>query len=301
MQSRLGTGIVLTIAATFGANHVAARVAFDHGASVATAVAIRSGCTALVLLFLLRFQGLSIRLPPAMLGRALVVGLLIAAQSFCLYSAVARIPVALALLVFQTCPMLFVLLSWAAGKERPRTSALLAMPVALLGLAFALGVRWKSGGEWLAAMGPGIAWALGAAICFTLVLFLNAHWLKGLDGRLRTFLMMSVTAVVVLAAGGLTGTLAAPADATGWLGLALLPILYGSGITTLFVVLPRLAGAASMVALNFEPIAVLGLAWLVLGQTASPLQVAGAFVVVVAIVWLGTRQPEKQPDAIPGS
>ena len=289
LPPRLGIVILLVIATTFGANHVAARVAFDHGTSVAAAVSTRSGFTALFLLLLLRVNGLSLRMQRPTLWRALLVGVLVATQSFCLYSAVARIPVALALLVFQTCPMLFVLLTWAMGKEPPRLAALLPMGVALLGLAFALNLRIGdlSG---FAALATGVAFAFGAALAFTLVLYFNAHWLKALDGRVRTFLMMAVTATLVLAGGASAGSLALPADATGWLGLALLTLLYGIAITSLFVVLPRLGGASSTVALNFEPIAVLALAWVLLGQAVSGLQIVGAFLVVGSIAWLGASK-----------
>lgn len=289
LPPRLGIVILLVIATTFGANHVAARVAFDHGASVAAAVSARSAFTALFLLALLRLQRISLAMDRATLWRALFVGILVATQSFCLYSAVARIPVALALLVFQTCPMLFVLLTWAMGKEPPRLGALVPMGLALLGLAFALNLRIGdlSGFAGLAA---GVAFAFGAALAFTLVLYFNAHWLKGLDGRVRTFLMMAVTALLVLAGGASAGALEPPADATGWAGVALLTLLYGAAITSLFVVLPRVAGAASTIALNFEPIAVLGIAWVVLGQTISGLQVLGAFLVVGSIAWLGVSK-----------
>jgi drug/metabolite transporter (DMT)-like permease len=286
LPPRLGIVILLVIATTFGANHVAARLAFDHGASVAAAVSARSAFTALFLLALIKVQRISLAMDRPTLGRALLVGALVATQSFCLYSAVARIPVALALLVFQTCPMLFVLLSWAMGKEAPRASALLPMPLALVGLALALDVRLGDLSAF-AELAAGVAFALGAAVAFTLVLYFNAHWLKALDGRVRTFLMMTVTAALVLAGGASVGALTPPADATGWLGIALLTLLYGIAITSLFVVLPRLGGASSTVALNFEPIAVLVIAWLVLGQAVSALQVVGAFLVVGSIAWLG--------------
>jgi drug/metabolite transporter (DMT)-like permease len=56
-------------------------------------------------------------------------------------------------------------------------------------------------------------------------------------------------------------------------------------------VLPRLGGgAASTVALNFEPIAALVLGWMVLGQTVKPLQSFGAFLVVGAIAWMSTAK-----------
>ena len=124
VSPRLGILALLAIATTFGSNHIAARVAFDHGASVTAAVAIRSGFTALFLLALMRFSGVSMALPRATLFRALAIGLLIAVQSFCLYSAVALIPVALALLAFNTFPIVLAFLSWATGGGRPRGAAL---------------------------------------------------------------------------------------------------------------------------------------------------------------------------------
>jgi drug/metabolite transporter (DMT)-like permease len=292
LSRRLGIAVLLVIAILFGTNHVAARFAIDHGASVAAAVAIRSACTALVLLILLpRLWNIPLRIDRGTLRRSMFVGCFVAVQSFCLYSAVARIPVALALLVFNLYPMLFMLLSWAMGKEKLRGSALLAMSLSLAGLALALDIRVEGfEGRWH-EIGVGVLWALGAALSFMMVLYFNAHWLKALDGRLRTLIMMAVTATLVLAGGAAAGALALPIDPTGWIGLAALTVLYGTAITSLFIVLPRLGGgAASTVALNFEPIAVLAIAWLALGQSVKPLQLLGAFVVVGAIAWLGAAR-----------
>jgi drug/metabolite transporter (DMT)-like permease len=294
MEAKLSPGvgivILLAIATTFGANHVSARLAFDHGASVPAAVAVRSGMTAVFLLVLLRLQNVPFAISRGTLARALFVGLLVAVQSFCLYSAVARIPVALALLVFSSCPVLYVLLSWALHDERPPARALAVAPLALLGLAFALDVRPDTISGRLAEIGAGVSFALAAAVSFTLVMYFNVHWLKAVDGRLRTFVMMAVTAIVVLVAGAGAASLRLPADGTGWLGLALLTVLYGTAITSLFIVLPRVHGPAATIGLNFEPIAVLALAWLFLGQAVKPLQVVGAFLVVGAIAWLGTAK-----------
>ncbi len=285
MPARLGIAVLVLIASMFGANHVAARFAMDHGASVAGAVGTRSACTALALLALLRLSGTAVSFTP----RVLVIGGLVAIQSFCLYSAIARMPVALALLVFQSFPMLYVLLSWAMGKERPPLKALAAVPVALLGLALALDVTGKAGdfaGRW-AEIGSGVSWALAASTAFTLVMYLNAHWLGKIDGRVRTFYMMAITAVLTFGGGGAAGAIAFPASAGGWAALAALTLLYGTAITSLFVILPRLSGGAvSTVALNFEPIAALIFAWVLLGQAITPIQVLGAFLVVGAIAWL---------------
>lgn len=288
----IGVALLLAIAVVFGSNHVAARVAFEHGANVTTAVAVRSTGTAFFVLALLWFNGLSIRVPRQTLGRSVLIGLLLAVQSYCLYSAVARIPVALALLAFQTFPMVLALVSWLAGGDTPSRRVLLAMPVALAGLALALDVVRGAAtlaGRWT-EIGAGVLWASGASLSFALVLYLTTRWQGGMDGRLRSFFSMSVVAAVTLAGGAATDGFALPADGTGWLALALLTVLYGTAITSMFVLLPRLGAVNNAAILNFEPIAVLGIAWVVLDQAVAPLQILGAFIVVGAIMWMGSEK-----------
>jgi drug/metabolite transporter (DMT)-like permease len=292
LSPRLAIPLLMLLASIFAANHIAARVAFDHGASVAAAVTVRSGATALVMVVLLRLADASMALPRATLARGLGIGLLVAVQSFCLYSAVAVIPVALALLAFNTFPMLFMLLTWAAGGDNPGRRAFVAMPMALLGLVLALdilGTVETMAGRW-AEIGAGLGWALGAATSFALVLYLTTRHLKEVDGRMRTLLTMSATAVAVGASGAAAGTLALPADATGWAGLALLTVLYGTAITAMFTVVPRIGAASNTAALNFEPIAALILGWAILGQGMAPRQIVGALIVIGAVILVGARK-----------
>jgi drug/metabolite transporter (DMT)-like permease len=114
--------------------------------------------------------------------------------------------------------------------------------------------------------------------------------LKDVDGRLRTLLTMGTAAALVWAAGAVTGTLAFPADRTGWLALALLTVLYGSAITAIFTVVPRLGAASNTAALNFEPIAALALGWMILGQSMAPRQIVGALIVVGAVILIGAKR-----------
>jgi drug/metabolite transporter (DMT)-like permease len=284
MQARLSPGtaiiILLGVACAFASNHLCARIAFDHGASVATAVSVRATFTALLLLAVMRAQGIRIAIPRELRGGTLLAGALIATQSYALYSAVAIIPPALALLVFQTSPMLYVLLTWALGKETPRWGAIAPMLLALVGLGLALNVRAADN------MAAGVAWAFASGVSMTIVYYLNANALKALDGRLRTFAMTAVTAVLVIVMAGAAGTQALPHDGPGWAGLALLAVFYCIAMMSLFYVLPRVP-ATSTAALNFEPIALLALTWLVLDHTLSASQIVGAFVTVGAIAWLG--------------
>jgi drug/metabolite transporter (DMT)-like permease len=180
-------------------------------------------------------------------------------------------------------------MTWAARIERPSRSAFAAMLVALFGLALALDVT-RTGGELAArwnAIGTGVAFATGSSLSFASVLFLNARWLHGVDGRVRSFLTMASCGSTALAGAAATGTLALPADATGWMGLILLTLFYGSAITALFVLQPRMRAASDVAVLNFEPVALVFLGWAILGQGLAPLQIAGALIVIGAVVALG--------------
>ena len=278
--------MLLGVASCFASNHLCARIAFDHGASVIAAVSVRATFTSLVLLALMRVQGIRLAIPRELRGKTLLAGLLIASQSYCLYSAVALIPPALALLVFQTSPMLYVLLTWALGKERPRWNALWPMGLALIGLSLALNLRPGHFETDWAAIRTGVAWAFASGASMTVVYYLNANALKPIDGRLRTFAMTAITALLVILAGAASGAHVFPKDGTGWLGIALLACFYCVAMMSLFFVLPRIP-TTTTAALNFEPIALLVLTWLILDITVAPLQIVGALLTVSAIVWLG--------------
>ena len=284
---------LLLIALLMGANHVAARVAFDHGVDVVTAVAVRSIATALAVGALVVVQRVPVALTARQRRFVPLIGLLIGVQSACLYSAVARLPVALALLAFNTYPLWTALWARVFYAHRPERRVLVGMPIMLLGLALALDVSGAASGVGAALqwqrIGVGVAFALSAAATFGLALVLTQHEAGGLDGRLRTAATMAIVAVLALVAVGVDGGLHLPTATAGWWGLSLLTLLYGTGITILFTVLPRLGVVGNSAIMNVEPVFALGLAWVVLGQSIAPSQVAGAFVVVATVVWLGLR------------
>lgn len=283
--------ILLLVALMMGANHVAARFAFDHGTSVATAVTFRSGITAAVVGVLLWAYRVPLRLQPRHRWALPAIGGLVAVQSLCLYAAVARLPVALALLAFNTYPLMTALWARVVYRHRPEPRVLRAMPVLLLGLAMALDVVGATAGLDMALhwgrIGTGVAFALAAAATFGLALVLTQHEAGSLDGRLRTFTTMALVAVLAGLGTWAQGGLQLPNAAAGWWGLAGLTVLYGTAFTIMFIVLPKLGVVGGSPLMNTEPIFALVLAWALLGQTIAPLQVAGGLLVVGTVVWLG--------------
>ena len=279
----------------FAGNHVAARVAFDDGAGVLLAILMRSGGTLLVLAALVLWQRQTLRLPKGAWRWQLLLGLLIATQSLCLYSAVARVPVALALLVANVFPILLALLTWALGGARPTARTASLMGLILLGLVFVLDVPGRLadsasvGSQWWL----GVTLAFCAASVFACALWITDHKLSEVRGSVRSLLTIFIVFSSINLAGVsgvLPGGLNLPATSTGWLALATLVVLYGTGFIVLFISVPRLDMPRNAPVMNIEPLATLLMGWVVLDQMLSAGQVLGGVIVVTGIVLLTYRK-----------
>jgi drug/metabolite transporter (DMT)-like permease len=292
--SGLAFATLLLIALMMGANHVAARIAFNDGVDVATAVVFRSCVTVLVLAVILWVQRVPLHFTPRHKRMLPLIGLLIGVQSLCLYSSVARLPVALALLAFNTYPIWTALWARVIYRQAPERALLLAMPVILLGLALALDVLGAASGlgaagQW-SRIGAGVGFALAAAATFGLALVITQNEVADIDGRVRTATTLSMAGLMALGLVAVQGGFHLPQAPAGWWGLAALSLLYGTAFTIMFTLLPKLGVVGNSAIMNVEPVFALALAWLLLGQSIAPVQVAGALLVVGAVLALGLRK-----------
>jgi drug/metabolite transporter (DMT)-like permease len=285
---------LLLIAFMMGANHVAARIAFNHGVDVVTAVTFRSLVTASVVALILWQQKVALRFTPRQQRYLPLIGVLIAVQSVCLYSSVARLPVALALLAFNTYPLATALWARLLYGHRPERAVLLAMPVMMVGLALALDVFGAASGlgaaqQWQ-QIGVGVAFALAASGTFGLALVFTQHETGDVDGRLRTFTTMATVGVLAATVALSQSGFHLPNATAGWWGLGLLTFLYGTAFTIMFTVLPKLGVVGNSAIMNVEPVFALMLAWAALGQSIALIQLVGALIVVATVMWLGLRK-----------
>ena len=287
--------ILCLLSCSFAANHIAARIAFDHDTGLLLTMLCRAGVTALVLAALVLWQRHSLRLPASTWRWQLLLGLLIAIQSFCIYSAVARVPVAIALLVVNLSPILFILLNWALGGPAPTRQAMAIMLVIMIGLVLVLDVPQRlesaslSETQWLA----GVLFSLTGAGVFAVALWITEHRLSSVAGSVRSMLTLMVVVISAASLGAtdvLPGSLNLPNASIGWLALACVVLLYGAAFSTLFICMPRLNLAQNAPVMNMEPVAGMVLGWLILDQFLSPLQILGGLVVVGGIALLAYRK-----------
>jgi drug/metabolite transporter (DMT)-like permease len=274
---------LVVVAGTLGAGHVCARLAFANDVSVLTAATLRSVCASGLLFVLLRLRRTPVWPLPQQFKPTLLLGLLIAAQTVLIQVAVALLPVTLAILVFYTYPFFTGVAASALGDDRFTPQLGASLVVAFIGLALVLGV----------SAAPvnvlGVVAGVGAAVAFTGALVLTPKLAPGLGAPLRTFYMLSTAAVLFIATSTATQGFALPSSTAGWNGLLGLSLLYAAGIVGLFLALPLVGAVRAAVVLNLEPVGVALIAWVTLGETLAAVQIAGAMLVVGAVVFFQLR------------
>ncbi len=209
------------------------------------------------------------------------LGFVVAIYSFGLVGAIARIPLALAVLTFYLYPLLVGIGALATGQETMTWRKISQLLVAFAGLALALDL----GG---AQLNPaGLALAGMAALTFALLLLINGRILQGRNSRPVTLHMLGMGAVIFWIADLGVGELPLPATGIGMAAFIGAGLFYTFAIITLFCAVAMIGSVRVALFMNFEPVTSIALGILLLGQPMTALQLAGAALVVVAIIWAG--------------
>lgn len=297
LPRHIAIAIILCLGSAFAANHVAARITFDAGTGLLTAILFRASMSFLALFTFLLFTKQSLRLPKKLSGWQLSLGVLISLQSLCIFSAVARIPVAIALLVANSFPILLALLTWALGGAKPTRQSLVIMAVIFFGLGWVLDLpAWLDQNttfdhSWFL----GLSFAFGAACCFSLALWITEHKLAILSGPIRSlYTIATVLIIITLLAisGTIEGSTQLPQNTKGWIALGLVGVIYTLAFIGLFVFAPKLNMASNAPAMNIEPVTSLFLAWIFLDQMFGINQLIGGAIVlsgIFSLTYLNTR------------
>jgi drug/metabolite transporter (DMT)-like permease len=304
-----GLGLALLSSVTFATSGTFARALIDAGWSANAAVTARVAVAAVVLagpgVWSLRGQWHVLRRNAGMIT---LFGLLaVAGAQACFFNAVRYLPVGVALLLEYLGIILVVGWMWLVHGQRPRRLTILGSTAAILGLFFVLDLIGKGGLDPL-----GVLWGLGAAVGLATYYVLSARGDSGLPSVALASGGMAVGAVA-LTALGLLGALPMHAtfggvDLAGYRMSWLVPV---AGLSLVAAVVSYIAGIgaarilgarlSSFVGLTEVMFAVL-IAWLVLGQLPTVIQLVGGVLIVagVALVRLDELSAvprPKGPDA----
>jgi drug/metabolite transporter (DMT)-like permease len=268
---------LLAFAVAFAMVGVCTAAALQDGATPLAVVTWRTAASVLLVLAWLRLAGVPLVLPRRDVTLAAFIAVPLAANNYLLNAALGEIPVPLAVLIFYLWPAITAVASWLLGREAFRWRLAAGLSAAFAGVALALNV------ELTAAQAKGVWLALGASLAWSMAFLLTGHFFRGRDTSAPTFYMMLTAAAFFLVACLVTRHVALPQTASGWAGMGGVGLFYAFALIGLFAASVRLGPARSGFYMNFEPVAAVLLAALILGQRLAPIQLAGAALVVAAL------------------
>ncbi len=274
----LGAALAGAAGIGFAANSTAAKLAYEGGSNPLTYLSLRSALAAALVLTIILVLGRSTKMSWRRRLAAIGLGAILAVYSYGLLAAIQFIPVALAVLIFYTFPLLTSIYMWVSGRERPTWLSVGAILVAFFGLALALDVT--SGQLNL----EGVALAIMAALGITVVVVLNNRLVGTDDSRPITLHMMLSAMTLFIVITLVLEDFALPQTGLGWTGILVGTSAYAFAIVTIFIAMSYAGAVPAALSLNLEPVASMFFGFVILGQTLSALQISGAALVIAAVL-----------------
>ncbi|MGB3439461.1 MAG: EamA family transporter [Actinophytocola sp.] len=303
-----GTVLIVLASICFGTSGPLVKPTMDAGLSPQQVVSFRIGLAAAMLLVCVavtRPKLLAVRRSdlPVLIGYGLIG---VASVQFLYFAAVSRIPIGVAMLLEFTSPVLVALWVRLVRRVVLPASMWVGTALALLGLAMVAEV-WQ--GLRLDALG--LLFGVGAALCAAAYFLIGERGVSTMPmvGLVTWGMVIGAVAVAVMAPPwSLPGEImAADADFGGlavpvWVLLVACAVIstamaYLLSISAMRYLPPNVVSVIAVC----EPIVATTLAWLVLGQALTVVQIAGALVLLAGatVVQLAARRPNVALPADP--
>jgi len=276
-SNAIGVGFILLSGLGVVFLPTTAKFAYLDGSNVMTVAFARGVIAVALLASIAGAMRLSFTMPRALLPSSLVAGIAQALFVYGVYAAIISINISLALLILYLYPIVLAFHQHRRGVIRVRPVQWLCALLTGAGLALILGVRFEQ------ISLAGVSLALMAMLATVVITLTNHRVTASLGSLVSNFYMstwsLAIFALVLL----LVGDFARPQTSLGWSALV------GNGFAYCLAWVGFFAGArilgatrASMLSLVEPPAAAFG-AWLLFGETYTPLQWFGFCVVLAAL------------------
>ena len=287
-----GTLAIVGSSLGYGGLAVLGKIAFERGVAVVPMLAWRFVVASVVLWGVTVILGR--RVPPrARLGSIVALGILYSGNSLAFMIGLDRIPASLASLVFFTYPVVVVLVSRAWLGERLTRRRVVSLLAATAGCALIVGQGVSVVDE------IGILWVL-AAVAMVAAFIVRSHDVLAevpAIGGGETAVLLTATAVIMLAFGFAGGGLAVPTDPTTLIVLAALGLTATAIPVTLFLLgIQWIGPAKASIFSTMEPLVTVLLAMALLDERLLPLQILGGMLILGGVIWL-RLEPSSLEDA----
>lgn len=291
--------MVVVTATCWGFSGSLAKFIMQGAVTPLTLALARSLVTAVVLLaYLLVRDRSALRLSRTSALWAAGFGVSLAATQVFYFSAIARLNVAAAILLEYLAPGIVVVFGWLFLRRAATRVTIVSLVSVLLGSALLVKAYDP---EALALSAVGVAFGVGAAVCFSTYILVGEHLQRiGVGVAVQLFYGFSITTVLLalleppwsLAPDVYAGSTLALMGVVGVLG-TLIPF------ACFFAALRYIDAGRATIVSTLEPVVagVVSLAWF--GEVFSVLQLLGAALVIGAIVALQRDRLETEPVAVP--
>mgnify|MGYP003320280593 FL=1 len=271
-------------AVAFSTNVALSRLAYDFGTNLHALNLIRAVVFLAVLIIAVWLSDSRVTIERKEIYRCLVLGILLCAEMYLLLASILFIPVALAILVFYTYPIMIAVWTWRTGRSHFSYFGLSVMMVAFIGLIATLAgsdrllVGWDGRN--------GIALAFIAAICLAALLLLSERVLERQSAKIMMLYMLLSTTAVVGFVSIFIVELTWPTSTGGWLALGGSAVFYVVATLLLFKAVDLVGSLQTAIIDNTSPVWAMILGVIVLGQWLTAQQVMGASITVTAVMLL---------------
>lgn len=275
----------LVAAVSFSIADILLKVVFSSGMDVLSLASLRGVIVVLFFMLWLRVQPARVQHTKRERLIALGIGLLFSVTMFGLLQSVALLPVSIAILAYFVYPLLTGLAGAATGVDRVGWRALLAALTAFFGLGLMLGFHLED----LAPLG--LASAFVAAIARVITLLLTRAYLNRTDARLTTWYSMLPSTGVYLLALGMVGSWNFPASGAGWLAFVGVTVTTTLSTLLIYISTSRIGPFRTALIMNLEPLLTTLFSMLLLGETLTLIQGAGAGIMIASLVAFQLMRP----------
>jgi drug/metabolite transporter (DMT)-like permease len=268
----------------YGSITTLSRLAYDDGATPITLIALRSALFVLALGAFLAFARGGLDLPRRAWYASALLALFMGLWGYGYLASVAYIPVSLAALLFFTFPLLVGLLAAVTGQDRLTPLKAIALLVAFVGLALALGPSWETL-DW-----RGVALVLMASVVSAIAYVFIAPVFRQHDIVAVNFLAHLWMVIGFALYGFAMRDFALPRSTDGqFLAMAVM-LFYVLAYSLWSLAIAWIGPVRTAGMMNLEPVVSLAVAALVLGERLTPIQLGGGALVLLALV-LVARAP----------
>ena len=216
-----------------------------------------------------------------------------AAQASLYFSALQRMDASLLSLILYTYPVLVTVAAVLLGRDRLTTGRCAALIVASCGTLLVL-----VGASGLSFHPLGPLLAFGAAITYTVYILVADTVVHGLPPVVLSTLVMTGAAVTIGIRATFTGGVDLDFGLPGWFWLACIAVLSTVvAMLTFFAGLRRTGPSTAAILSTFEPVVTTALAALTLGESLSPVQLAGGALVLSSVAVLQIRPARTRRQA----